>query len=50
MPREASALVRAGGHFVYEAIDCAEMLHAEEDSLPKDLGSDVFLLVKKLVK
>lgn len=36
--------------FVYEAIGRAEMLHTEEDSLPKDLGSDVFLLVKKLVK
>lgn len=35
--------------FVHDAIRRAETGHVEGDDLPKDLGSDVYLLVKKLV-
>jgi hypothetical protein len=35
--------------YVYDAIRRAEEGHVEGDDLPKDLGSDVYLLVKKLV-
>lgn len=36
--------------YIYDAIRRAEANHIEEDELPKDLGSDVYKLVKKLVK
>ena len=35
--------------YVYDATRRAEGLHVEGDDLPKDLGSDVYQLVKKLV-
>lgn len=35
--------------FVYDAIRRAEAGHVEGEDLPRDLGSDVYLLVKKLV-
>jgi hypothetical protein len=35
--------------YVYDAIRRAEEGHVEGDDLPKDLGSDVYLLVQKLV-
>jgi len=36
--------------YVYDAIKRAEEGHVDGDNLPQDLGSDVYLLVKKLVK
>ena len=36
--------------YVYDAIKRAEIIHADKSDLPKDLGSNVYLLVKKLVK
>lgn len=36
--------------FVYDAIRRAESCHVQGEELPHDLGSDIYLLVKKLVK
>lgn len=36
--------------YVYDAIRRAKNIHIDSDDLPKDLGSDVYLLLEKLIK